>query len=318
MPKPQPRLAREAAWLVQGMMAWLFFGIFRMLPISWCSQFGAKFGRFHGANKRLIDSRIRKTLAWLMPSVYGADQTHLTHEILQNSGRCYFETMITDRLLVAGRVDAEPPEYVRGHLMEGKPLILVTVHLANLGDLIIASLADLFLRKYGYDVGGSPTRRIENPWLSSLADHIRKRYLTGINGRGYDPTLKTARDFYRFLMKPRSVVLLHLDEAYDRQVHFPSFGRSINHHGNLFKAIKLAWGTGALIQPVFLKRMSDDLNFKVEWLPALHVECDGAARSRDALIRHAQQLDELFEPRVFENLADWAQICYLRAPENRV
>lgn len=310
----QTPIATKSLDFLEGFAAWVLYGLFRFLPICWCSALGAKLGRFQGAERRIVSSRIQKNLLWILPSISESDRLAITDDILKNAGRSYFETMIIDRFVANGYVDTTPPEYIKKQLAEGKPLILVTVHLANLGDLIIASLADLLLRQFGYEVGGSPTRKITNPRLSRLAKHIRERYLKGINGRGYDPNLRTARDFYRFLMKPRSVVLLHLDEAYDRQVHFPTFGRSIDPRGNAAKAIKLAAGTGALIQPVYLTRESTELCFKVSWLPAFQVESDGASLNQATLMRYAQQLDELFEPRVFENLVDWAQICYLRPP----
>lgn len=308
------RLAR----LVEGCAAWSFYGLFRLLPTSWCSALGANLGRYHGAESQIIASRIKKNLLRILPSISESDRLALSDNILKNAGRCYFETMILDRLLANDHVDTTPPEHIKKQITEGKPLILVTVHLANLGDLMIASLADLLLRQYSYEVGGSPTRKISNPCLSSLATHIRQRYLKGINGRGYDPDLKTARDFYRFLMKPRSVVLLHLDEAYDQQVHFPTFGRPLDRQGNVIKAIKLAAGTGALIQPVYLTRESTKPYFKVSWLPAFNVESDGTTLNEVSLMRYAQQLNELFEPRVFENLADWAQICYLRSEKTNL
>jgi len=298
---------------LEGVSAWASYGLFRVLPIRWCSALGAKLGRFQGAERRIVTSRIQKNLRWVLPSISESDRLAIADNILKNAGRSYFETMIVDRLLQNGHVDTNLPEHVRKQLTEGNPLILVTVHLANLGDLIIASLADLLLRQYGYEVGGSPTRKMTNPWLSGLSTHIRQRYLKGINGRGYDPNLKTARDFYRFLMRPRSVVLLHLDEAYDRQVHFPTFGRLVDPRGNVIKAIKLAAGTGAMIQPVYLTRESNEPRYKVSWLPAFQVESDGATLNQTRLMRYAQQLDELFEPRVFENLVDWAQICYIRS-----
>lgn len=309
----QTPIATKILRFLEGFAAWALYGLFRLLPIHWCSALGAKLGRFQGTERRVVTSRIQKNLLLIVPSISDSDRLSLSDKILKNAGRSYYETMIVDRLLANDRVNTGPPEHIRKQLAAGKPLILVTVHLANLGDLIIASLADLLLRQYGYEVGGSPTRKMTNPWLSSLATHIRDRYLKGINGRGYDPNLKTARDFYRFLMKPRSVVLLHLDEAYDRQVHFPTFGRPIDLRGNVTKSIKLAAGTGALIQPVYLTRESTDSFFTVSWLPAFQVESDGASLSQASLMGYAQQLDELFEPRVFENLADWAQICYLRS-----
>jgi len=309
----QTPIATKILMFLEGFAAWALYGLFRLLPIHWCSALGAKLGRFQGAERRIVISRIQKNLLWLLPSINESDRLAISHTMIKNAGRSYYETMIVDRLLANDRVNTSPPEHIRKQLSAGKPLILVTVHLANLGDLIIASLADLLLRQYGYEVGGSPTRKMTNPWLSSLATHIRDRYLKGINGRGYDPDLKTARDFYRFLMKPRSVVLLHLDEAYDRQVHFPTFGRPIDPRGNVTKAIKLAAGTGAVIQPVYLTRESTELGFKVSWVPAFQVESNGASLNQASLMRYAQHLDELFEPRVFENLVDWAQICYLRS-----
>lgn len=307
-------LIKQLGWLLEGVAAWWLYGLFRLLPIRWCSALGAKLGRVHGAEKRHISSRVRECLSWLMPSIDSADQSKLTGSILQNTGRSYFETMVVDRLVSADLVDTDLPSHINAHLSKGTPLILVTVHLANLGDLMSATLSNLLFRDYKYHYGASPTRPIANSLLQSLSAHIRNRYLHGTSGHSSSPDFRTARDYSRALKKSHSFVIFHLDEAYDRQVHFPAFGRPIDPRGNLIKTIKLAAATGAMIQPLFMTRLSNEPRFKVSWLPGIQVENDGAPLSKVNLLRYAQQLNELFEPQVFENLADWTQVCYLRSP----
>lgn len=302
---------------LKGLLAWSLYGLFRVLPVRWCSAIGARVGRYQGEERLRIEQRVRENLHWLMPDWDDAKQIRVTREILSKAGRSYFETMVADRLVQGGHVDTTPPAHVEQILRAGQPVILVAVHLANLGDLIIASLADLLFRQYGYAVGGSPTRPIPNPWVARLSANIRNRYLSGINGRGYSPSLKTARDFFRFLARPQSVVLFHLDEAYDCQVHFPGFGRPLVTRGNLFKAIKLSAKTGAKILPVILRRTGSEPHFTLEWLPELHVGTSKARLPEDELSNYAYQLNTLFEPQVCENLVDWAQVCYLRRPAER-
>lgn len=250
-----------------------------------------------------------------MPSINQTDRLKLVEEILKNAGQSYFETMIVDRLVSAGDVDTCLPEHLRLPLDNGTPLILVTVHLANLGDLMSATLSNLLFRNYHYLYGASPTRPIANTLLQKLTSQIRNNYLQSTPGHSSNPDFRTTRDYVRVLQKPGSFVIFHLDEAYDHQVYFPTFGRPIDSRGNLIKVIKLSAKTGALVQPVFMTRVFDTPRFRLVWLPAIEVESDGATLSKAALMRHAQQLNDLFEPRVFENLADWAQICYLRSPQ---
>lgn len=305
--------AAKLTGFLEGISGWALYGLFRVLPIRWCSALGAKIGRFQGAERRIAIARIQKSLCWILPSTSQADRLALSNKILKNAGRSYFETMIVDRLLENGHVDTNLPEHVRKQLTQGNPLILVTVHVANLGDLISATLSNLLFRNFQYQFGTSPTRPIANRLIQGLSLHIRGCYLNGTPGHGSNPEFKTARGFVKGLLKPRSFVILHLDEAYDRQIHFPTFGRPIDQRGNVIKAIKLAARTGALVQPVFMTRAISETDFKLSWLPSFHVESDDAPLNKDTVLHHAQQLNELFEPLVFENLVDWAQICYLRS-----
>lgn len=300
---------------LEGISAWALYGLFRILPIGCCSALGAKLGRFHGAERRIVTSRIQKNLRWILPSISASDRFALSETILKNAGRSYFETMVVDRLVANGHSDTTPPEHIRKKLSDGISLILVTVHTANLGDLMSATLSNLLFRNFQYNFGASPTRPITNRLIQGLSSHIRGCYLDGTPGHSSNPDFRSARDFVKGLLKPRSFVILHLDEAYDRQIYFPTFGRPIDQRGNVIKAIKLAARTGALVQPVFMTRAMSETDFKLTWLPSFHVESDDAPLNKDTVMRHAQQLNELFEPRVFENLADWAQICYLRSPE---
>lgn len=308
-------LLKQLSLILEGVAAWWLYALFRLLPTSWCSAFGVTLGRFQGAEEKDISSRIERNLSWLMPSINQADRLNLVDEVLKNVGQSYFETMIVDRLLSEGDVDTCLPEHLHLTLDNGTPLILVTVHLANLGDLMSATLSNLLFRNYSYLYGASPTRPIDNTLLQKLTSQIRNNYLQSTPGHSSSPDFKTTRDYVRALQKPGSFVIFHLDEAYDCQVHFPTFGRPIDSRGNLIKVIKLSAKTGALIQPVYMTRAVASPRFRLMWLPAIEVESDGVTLSKPTLMRHAQQLNDLFEPRVFENLADWAQICYLRSPQ---
>lgn len=308
----QSSLAKKLVGLLEGISGWVLYGLFRFLPTHWCSSLGGKIGRFYGKQRRIVTSRIQKNICWIMPSISDDDRSKLSKSILNNVGRCYFETMIADRLLANGQVEIDRPEHVLKNFSEGKSVIFVTVHIANLGDLMCATLSNLLFREFNYLYGASPTRPLQNKLLLNLSSQVRKDYLLGTPGHSSNPNFKTARDYRRTLVKPRSFVIFHIDEAYDQQVHFPTFGRPIEPRGNLTKAIKLAAGTGALIQPVFMTRESNGPRFKVSWLPVCRVEIDGATLNQASLLRYSQQLNELFEPRVFENLVDWAQIAFLR------
>lgn len=309
-------LRQYAVWLIEGAAAWLIYACFRFLPLRWCSEIGSWLGRFHGPELVKISNRVQKNLAWINPSISCAESERLAYRILNNTGRSYLETMITDRIIRSSNVELDPPENIKTAIQEAKPLVFVTVHLANLGDLMSAALSELLFRNYGYRFGASPTRPISNKLIDRLSCHVRDKYLAGTPGHSSNPNFKTARDYVRALLQGRSFVIFHLDEAYDHQVHFPSFGRQLDKRGNLFKSIKLASSTGALIQPIYLRRLDNTPHFKLEWLPSFQVKSYGAALNKDVLMRYAKQLDELFEPRVFENLADWAQICYLRSPQS--
>ena len=200
-------------WIPEGSAGWLFYGLFRLLPPSWCSALGAQIGRYQGLENSKIWARVNKNLDWINPKAPRLLSSVSANQILRQSGRCYFESMIADRLVAGSQVDMALSEQIEASFSKGTPIIFVTVHIANLGDLMSASLSRLLFRDYGYLYGASPTRPIANKLLQFLAKHIRNNYLRGTPGHSSSPNVQTARDYVRALQRPKSFVIFHLDEA---------------------------------------------------------------------------------------------------------
>jgi KDO2-lipid IV(A) lauroyltransferase len=296
-------------WLVDpvlGTLEYAAYYLLQVLPINLCSAIGARLGRYGRWEQHLLTQRARWSLRHLFPRMGRRDdEDYILERLRANAGRAFLESLITRRICAAGRIAIEDAEHLQAALKTDRPLIFVSVHTSNLGDLLGAML----IRATGHK-GATTTRPFRNRFRQSLADTMRRHLEVQI----LYPGVSAARQLLRHLSLPRHSALLHLDEARDRQVHFPTLDRPIPESTNLMLAIRLAEHTGALLVPVHLQR-HEGVSFSLRCAAPIAPEdagLPGLYKSRERRTAIAEMLDDHFETVIRERIDDWLQLYYLR------
>lgn len=304
---PRPRWYRY--WVVDplvGTFEYCIYYVLQVLPINLCSAIGARLGRYGRQEQYLLTQRARASLRHLFPRMSRRDEEDLILDRLRaNAGRAFIESLITRRICDAGRIAIEDADHLQAALDTGRPLIFVSVHTSNLGDLLGAML----LRVTGHK-GVTTTRPFTNRFRQRLANTMRRHLEVQI----LHPRVSAARQLLRHLSLPRHSALLHLDEARDRQIHFPSLARPMPKSTNLMLAIRLAEHTGALLVPVYLQR-NEGVSFSLRCAAPIAPEdasLPGELSSHERRTAIARILDRDFEAVIRERIDDWLQIYYLR------
>jgi len=290
-------------WLQDPASGVLEFGLYyllRLISVERCSAIGAWRGRYGRAEHKEMERRARAALAMLRPDLRDGEQINdLIAQLRQNAGRTFLETLISDRISNSTRVQAADPSALAEILQDRRPVIFVTVHTANLGDTMGGALLALTGRH-----GTTVTRPFLNRFRQRLSVKLRPR----ANAAILPPGIGTTRQLLRQLQRPDTFVLLHLDEARGKQIHFPTFGRPLPHGGNLSVAIRLAATSGARLVPVHLERLPG-VRYTLHMSNPVVVPPTATPEDMDAV---ARQLDAHFSTVIQTYLSDWLQLYYLR------
>lgn len=283
-----------------GLAEHAFFHLFRALPLDLVSRIGARLGRYRGAELARLSQRAGTALGDLAPSLSEPARAQLLERLRANSGRAFLEALNADRVCSEARVLLADPVTLSRVVASGRPLIFVSVHTANLGDLLGAIL----LRRVRHRAA-TTTRPFANRYRERLAVRMR----AGMDVQILHPSISAARQLLRHLRAPRQSILLHLDEARGQQIHFPVFGGPLPHGGNLTLALRLARLSGALLVPVHLRRRLEGAHFMLHLGTPMDLSDPGATLTDDEA---ARQLDEYFSAVVRRHLDDWQQLYFLR------
>lgn len=285
---------------LEGALEFAAYYLFRVLPVSICSEIGALRGRFTGSARREAEKHAQNALRIISSTTSPAQVDALLRQLHRNSGRALLETLVMDRIWKNGRVIVQPASRINVIGNPQQARIFVSVHTGNLGDLLGMCLMQLS----GFR-GMTVSRRQPNRFRQRLSERLRSKHGAAV----LEPSLRTTRLLLRHLRDDCGAVLIHLDEARGRQVYFPTFGRPMPYGSNLSLAIRLAAATGTVLTPVYLKR-----NTKCQF--ELHIEDDIAPVSpddEDGQAALAHMLDQLFEAVVRDQLHDWQQLYFVRA-----
>ena len=290
-------------WLKDPFSGALEFGLchtLRLLSIEQCSAIGAWRGRYGAGEQRNLDRRARAAIAMLRPELRDTPQLDaLLAQLRQNAGRTFLETLVNDRIDQSARVQVADPVALERVLDRHPSVIFVAVHMANLGDTMGGAL----LKATGRS-GITVTRPFLNRFRQRLSNKLRQYQ----NGIVLPPGIGATRQLLRHLQSPGTFVLLHLDEARGKQIHFPTFGRPIPRGSNLSIAIRLAAASGVPLVPVHLQR-HPGVRYTLHTCQPLHVPADSNQEEQDVI---ATQLDRHFTDVIQKQLSDWLQLYYLR------
>ena len=291
--------------LLSSMGKILGYGLCRLLPIDWVSNFGARIGRYRGAKEYELRPRVEINLKFLGVDYPGP----LLSELKAESGRAALEMLIANRIARANRVRWIHNQELDHAIQQKRPIIFCSIHLSNLGDVLGAAVVHAFAtRAPRYRMGGA-TRQIGDPIDRWIANRSRKLLLGKQSAWVSGPKPGLARQMLKELMAPPSLLVLHIDESRKHQVHCPSFGRDLPQGINLGYAVKLAIRTKACIVPIYLLRNPDapPAHFTVHIIRVMDFN-SVAVDEQDAL----QTIDQDFEQIVRKYPERWLQMYHAR------
>ena len=282
----------------------LGYGLCRLLPIDWVSNFGARRGRYSPAKEQALKPQLLRNLEFL-----GVSEPRLTENALrQESGRSFLEMLIADRIVRAGRISWMPNDELDQVIIQQRPIIFCSIHLSNLGDVLGASLVKEIARKMPEYRMGISTMRLIDPIDHWIATRSRRLSFAGQKGWVTGPRTGLAKQMLKELLHPPSLLLLHVDESRKHQVHCPGFGRDLPQGINLRYAVKLAMRAQACLVPVYMLR--DPVlpaRFTVHTIRVMDFN-----KTRYQEQEAIQTLDQDFEQAVRQHPEHWLQLYHAR------
>ena len=282
----------------------LFFGC-RLLPINWCSAVGAAVGRFNGRS-RFQAQRTRARRGYLELSDGRAtpeEAERIVDRLFENTGRVMLEFAVLDRLWPAGRIAIEGAEHFVGARADGRPVLVMGLHLAN-WEVIAPTMIALLPGVKGAGFYMPPRTRFEH----TIVVTARRRY----GGTMIRPGIAGARIAHRLLVEERGVLIVYADDERKGYVSAPLFGRPLPRQANLPNIVRLAWASGADVVPAYAERL-DRARFRVTYLPPVPLAPPGedpVAALRDNI----ERLDRVITPIVLAHLDEWYMLFDYHRP----
>ena len=269
--------------------------ICRRLRTEWCSAIGGRLGilsgryRYHAARERA--QRFYSRL--LGDGAAAGDAAAAVMRLFDNVGRVMLEFSVLDRLWSEGRITVAGSEHLVAARAEGKPVIVMGLHLGN-WETIGPTIVGLGWRGFkGFYM--PPRSRFEE----KIALAARARY----GAIALRPGVAAARAARRLLVEERGVLLVYADEERQGHVSVPLFGRAIPPRANLLDIIRLAWASGAAVIPAYAERLGG-ARFRVTYLPPVELAPEGEAPGA-GLIENFHRLDRIVTPLILARLDQW-------------
>lgn len=125
------RLDRWVYYPLQTVLMYLFYGIFRLLPVDAASALGGLLGRTLGPLLISGNHRALHNLALAMPELSDAERRGTVRGMWDNIGRTMGEIPHIQDLREPGRMEIVGLEHVTGADVDSRPLILVGAHTGN-------------------------------------------------------------------------------------------------------------------------------------------------------------------------------------------
>jgi len=274
----------------------LHYGL-RALPTEACSALGARLGRSIGRRGHPVAAaRAVSLLGQLRPDLHGPSLEAANVRLWENVGRTFAEFSVLHRMLPEGRSVLSDPGLLDALYAQNRPLILCFVHLGN-WEVLGAQLST-----HPRIVPGRPfVALVETPpnrAQAFIAMHQRRALPV-------ECLPMAPRVWHRIgetLRRPGGIVWLAADEAANKRVHAPHFGRRLRADGNLGKIVRLAAASGALVVPMWSERVAG-ARFVSRLGPPLEVPT--GRLSQDALQAQVARLDAVFAPVVRSLVDQW-------------
>lgn len=280
-------MSQDLVWRLEAAAFRGLFGFLRLLGVERASGFGGKLlrtlGPLTGTHKT-----VTRNLRIAFPDMGAAERDRLAVEQWEQTGRTFAELAVMDRLTPeSGRIDIVGLERLHAVRDSGKPVVLISGHLANFEVMAAVIMAAGVPCQVTY-------RAANNPYVDALIRQSRERY--GI--KLFAPKGDGARELMAGMKRGESIALL-VDQKYSQGPEVEFFGQPVNASPG---AARMALKFGTVMQPLSVVRLPG-VRFRVTAHEPIAVP-DTGDKAADVLAG-VQAANRFVEDRVREHPVDW-------------
>ncbi|MGX1587187.1 lysophospholipid acyltransferase family protein [Brevundimonas diminuta] len=280
-------MSQDLVWRLEAAAFRGLFGFLRLLGVERASGFGGKLlrtlGPLTGTHKT-----VTRNLRIAFPDMGAAERDRLAVDQWEQTGRTFAELAVMDRLTPeSGRIDIVGLERLHAVRDSGKPVVLISGHLANFEVMAAVIMAAGVPCQVTY-------RAANNPYVDALIRQSRERY--GI--KLFAPKGDGTRELMAGMKRGESIALL-VDQKYSQGPEVEFFGQPVNASPG---AARMALKFGTVMQPLSVVRLPG-VRFRVTAHEPIAV-ADTGDKAADVLAG-VQAANRFVEDRVREHPVDW-------------
>ncbi|MFS0711958.1 lysophospholipid acyltransferase family protein [Brevundimonas phoenicis] len=280
-------MGQELVWRLEAAAFQGLFGFLRLLGVERASGFGGKLlrtlGPLTGTHKT-----VTRNLRIAFPDMDAAERDSLAVEQWEQTGRTFAELAVMDRLTPeSGRIDIVGLERLHAVRDSGKPVVLISGHLANFEVMAAVIMSAGVPCQVTY-------RAANNPYVDALIRQSRERY--GI--KLFAPKGDGTRELMAGMKRGESIALL-VDQKYSQGPEVEFFGQPVNASPG---AARMALKFGTVMQPLSVVRLPG-VRFRVTAHEPIAVP-DTGDKAADVQAG-VQAANRFVEDRVREHPVDW-------------
>lgn len=272
---------------LQGLGAYLIYGLFAMMPVDMASNVGGWLLRTIGP-KVGQTKKARNNLLRAFPEKSPEEIETIIADMWENLGRSAAEIPHLHKMEPGGpRIEIVGVEHGLASRDDGKPGLFFTGHIGNWEvSMCIATVLKMDMM--------SVYRAPDNPWVDDLFMRARKTFRGQLVRKGPDGARKLTR-----CMKDGGHACMLVDQKMSDGIPVPFFGRDAMTAPALAQfAVKY----DAPIVPVRVERL-DGARFRMTFYPALEVEKTGNRHADVATIM--KDVNATLESWIRERPAQW-------------
>lgn len=278
---------QDLNWRLEAVAFKALFAFLRALGVEGASGFGGKLlrglGPLTGTHKT-----VTRNLRIAFPDMPPAERAQLAIDQWEQTGRTFAELAVMDRLTPeSGRIDIVGLERLHAVRDSGKPVVLISGHLANFEVMAAVIMSAGVPCQVTY-------RAANNPYVDALIRQSRERY--GI--KLFAPKGDGTRELMAGMKRGESIALL-VDQKYNQGPEVEFFGQPVNASPG---AARLALKFGTVMQPLSVVRLPG-VRFRVTAHEPIAVP-DTGDKAADVLAG-IQAVNRFVEDRVREHPVDW-------------
>lgn len=278
---------QDLIWRTQSMAFSALFTGLRLIGVDAASAVGGKLlralGPLTGTHKTVL-----RNLKIAFPEMPEAWRLQIARDQWELTGRTFAELAVMDRLTPeAGRVEIVGLERLHAVRDSGKPVVLISGHLANFEVMAAVIMHAGVPCQVTY-------RAANNPYVDKQIREARARY--GI--RLFAPKGDGTRELVAGMKRGDSIALL-VDQKYNEGPEVEFFGQPVNASPG---AARLAMKFGTVMLPLSVVRLKG-ARFRVTAHAPIEI-ADTGDKAADVLAG-IQAANRFVEDRVRENPVDW-------------